>query len=181
MATPPSHAEEEIEPTPSSSSNTLKKEIFIKQYSLPSFKPNIPSVNEIGQSSNSQKPTTFICDICVESKSLNQSFCIKGCTHAYCCDCIVKYVASKLQENVTSIHCPEPTCNAVLEPEFSHLTLPPEEFDRWENALCENLIIGSQRFYCPFKDCSALCGFAFCYKCGAPNNHNYHYCSKCGY
>ncbi|XP_059639442.1 uncharacterized protein LOC132281791 [Cornus florida] len=31
-----------------------------------------------------------------------------------------------------------------------------EVFDRWENALCESMILVAQKFYCPFKDCSAM-------------------------
>nr|GEV97123.1 zinc finger, C6HC-type [Tanacetum cinerariifolium] len=34
--------------------------------------------------------------------------------------------------------------------------VPKEVLDRWDNALCESLIKGSEKFYCPFKDCSAL-------------------------
>jgi E3 ubiquitin-protein ligase RNF144 len=57
--------------------------------------------------------------------------------------------------------------------------------DRWENALCEEMINASQRFYCPFKDCSALlvddnegetiresecpfCHRLFCAQCSVP-------------
>lgn len=34
--------------------------------------------------------------------------------------------------------------------------LPQDVFDRWGNALCEAVILDSQKFYCPYKDCSAL-------------------------
>ncbi|KAL4336792.1 hypothetical protein S245_039327 [Arachis hypogaea] len=35
--------------------------------------------------------------------------------------------------------------------------IPKEVFERWENALCENLVLAtSKKFYCPFKDCSAM-------------------------
>ncbi|KAI3996446.1 hypothetical protein MKX01_013231 [Papaver californicum] len=47
-------------------------------------------------------------------------------------------------------------CQGVLEPEFCQSILPPEVFDRWGKALCEALIHGAKKFYCPFKDCSAL-------------------------
>ncbi|KAL6200887.1 hypothetical protein ACLB2K_024602 [Fragaria x ananassa] len=29
-------------------------------------------------------------------------------------------------------------------------------FEKWGRILCEDMIIGSQKFYCPFKDCSAM-------------------------
>ncbi|KVH88647.1 hypothetical protein Ccrd_026217, partial [Cynara cardunculus var. scolymus] len=34
--------------------------------------------------------------------------------------------------------------------------IPKQVLQRWENSLCESLILGSQRFYCPFKDCSSM-------------------------
>ncbi|KAF8388681.1 hypothetical protein HHK36_025361 [Tetracentron sinense] len=114
------------------------------------------SVTETGQSSNSKASSTFICEICIEPKSQSESFNIKGCTHSYCSECMTRYVASKIQENITSIQCPESNCKGVLEPEYCRSILPPKVFDRWGDALCESLILGSQRFYCPFKDCSAL-------------------------
>ncbi|OVA13013.1 zinc finger protein [Macleaya cordata] len=121
------------------------------------------SVTETGESSSSssssrssKKVSTFVCEICVETKLQNEAFNIKGCRHSFCSECMVRYVASKIQENVTSIGCPEMNCQGVLEPEFCQSILPPEVFDRWGKALCESLILGAQKFYCPFKDCSAL-------------------------
>ncbi|XP_059637122.1 E3 ubiquitin-protein ligase RSL1-like [Cornus florida] len=115
------------------------------------------TISETGESSNPNFHThTFICEICVEPKSHNESFSIKGCTHSYCSDCVIKYVASKLQDNVTQIQCPVPGCGGFLEPEHCRTILPPEVFDRWGSALCEAVIPGSEKFYCPYKDCSAL-------------------------
>lgn len=118
-----------------------------------------------GQSSNheiydSNDTSTFICDFCVESIPLEDSFNIKGCSHFYCQQCIANFVVSKLQDNVTSIACPEPGCTGVLDPEYCRPILPNDIYDRWGKALCENVIMGSEStmnyFYCPFADCSAL-------------------------
>ncbi|KDO73762.1 hypothetical protein CISIN_1g041841mg [Citrus sinensis] len=79
--------------------------------------------------------------ICMEPKSTNELFSIEFCSYSYCTDCIVKYVDSKLRESITSIRCP---------------IVPKEVSDRWGNALCEGVINGAEKFYCPFKDCSAL-------------------------
>ncbi|MCL7038351.1 hypothetical protein MKW94_028273 [Papaver nudicaule] len=87
---------------------------------------------------------------------INEAFEIKGCGHSYCSECMVRYVQSKIEENVISIGCPEIDCHGVLEPEICQSILPPEVFNRWGKALCEALILGTQKFYCPFKDCSAL-------------------------
>ncbi|XP_044472196.1 uncharacterized protein LOC123200879 [Mangifera indica] len=63
-----------------------------------------PSVTESGQSSNSKNDDDrpFICEICFEPRAANDSFIIEGCFHSYCKNCIAKYVASKLEENITS-------------------------------------------------------------------------------
>ncbi|KAM7459314.1 hypothetical protein LguiA_036308 [Lonicera macranthoides] len=128
------------------------------------------SIREQGESSNSNPlpyndntflttkttTSTFMCEICVDPRPHSASFPINGCTHTYCSDCIIKYVASKLQDNIAHIPCPVPNCNGLLEPDQCRSILPPEVFDRWGSALCEALLLGSERFYCPFKDCSAL-------------------------
>ncbi|KAL3566480.1 hypothetical protein D5086_031895 [Populus alba] len=61
-----------------------------------------------------------------------------------------------IKENITKICCPVPDCKGALEPEDCRSVLPENVFDRWGNALCEAVILGSQKFYCPFKDCSAM-------------------------
>ncbi|KAF3453110.1 hypothetical protein FNV43_RR03544 [Rhamnella rubrinervis] len=135
-------------------------------------------------SSNSKDDLSFLCDICVESKRAYEWFNIKGCSHCYCMDCIAKYAASKLQENVIKIGCPVPDCKGCLEPEYCQSILPADVFDRWGDALCEAVILGSEKFYCPFKDCSMMmiddgkekvvesecpsCCRLFCAQCKAP-------------
>ncbi|KAF3455109.1 hypothetical protein FNV43_RR05557 [Rhamnella rubrinervis] len=120
--------------------------------------PGTP-VFEIGQSSifNRDGDASFFCEICAEPKAQNDSFCVRGCSHSYCRDCVVKYVGSKLQENVLNIRCPVPNCNGSLEPEYCRWILSKEVFDRWEKALCEAAIVGAGKYlYCPYKDCSLL-------------------------
>lgn len=130
-------------------------------------------------------PSFFTCDICVEQKPFKESFPVKGCTHYYCSDCVHKYVALKLQFNITQIPCPDSGCNGLLELEHCQSILPPEVFNRWGDALCEALILVSPKFYCPFKDCSEpliqdadsngivesecpSCRRLFCAKCKVP-------------
>ncbi|KAM5588877.1 E3 ubiquitin-protein ligase ARIH2 [Rosa sericea] len=127
------------------------------------FKPsNIPfgkskriKTSNEGSCSTSKAPS-FVCEICVETKPAHESFGIKNCSHVYCTDCVVKYVDSKLQENIASIGCLVPDCKGSLDPEYCHSILKPEVFEKWGTRLCEDVIIGSQKFYCPFKDCSAM-------------------------
>uniref|UniRef100_A0A1J3D772 RBR-type E3 ubiquitin transferase n=1 Tax=Noccaea caerulescens TaxID=107243 RepID=A0A1J3D772_NOCCA len=120
--------------------------------------PPTPTFFENGQSSKgkSSRPSTFYCEICVESKPVIESFPINGCSHTYCNDCVSKYIAAKLQDNILSIGCPVSGCTGRLEPEQCRLILPREVFDRWGDALCEAVVMRSKRFYCPYKDCSAL-------------------------
>lgn len=118
-------------------------------------------VFEIGQSSNHREEVdegrSFFCEICVEWKARNESFCVDGCGHCYCSDCVARYVASKLQDNVLKVGCPVPNCKGSLGPELCRPILSKEVFDRWEKALREAEIIGSGKYlYCPYKDCSLL-------------------------
>ncbi|XP_022898248.1 probable E3 ubiquitin-protein ligase RNF217 isoform X2 [Olea europaea var. sylvestris] len=117
-----------------------------------------------GESSNQKSakdvesglPMTFVCEICVDEKPTNELFRVLGCTHSYCSECIAKYVASKLQQNTTIITCPVLGCKGVLEPHHCRSVLPKQVFDMWGDALCEAVVLASEKFYCPFKDCSAM-------------------------
>ncbi|GLT74227.1 hypothetical protein SLA2020_460350 [Shorea laevis] len=158
--------------------NFIDLDSYDDDLSVLDFKPDInprprkkpfvyPSVTERGESSNSKStaapaspppppPPPFVCEICAEPKSQNESFKIKGCSHSYCTDCVAKFVTTRLQENITAIHCPVPNCSGLLEPEYCRRILRPEVFNRWGDALCEAAILGCQKFYCPYKGCSAL-------------------------
>lgn len=112
-----------------------------------------------GECSNSQtsgSSTGRLCLICMDFKPTGEMFRSNTCTHLFCTDCIAKHVAAKLQENIFQIRCPDLNCKGDLEPQFCRSIVPVEVFDRWGTALCESLIHGSEKFYCPFKDCSAM-------------------------
>ncbi|XP_060190915.1 uncharacterized protein LOC132620254 [Lycium barbarum] len=155
-------------------------QIFGSKYSLPSSKDpkgcsnssnknlknnnNIPSVisqvvSEEYRTYTDLKPTfddNFICEICVDEKSMTENFKIMGCNHSYCNQCTANYIASKLQQNITRISCPVLGCNGQLEPYNCRSILPKQVFDRWGDVLCEAMILGCEKFDCPLKDCSAL-------------------------
>ncbi|KAK9217136.1 hypothetical protein WN943_005761 [Citrus x changshan-huyou] len=62
---------------------------------------------------------------------------------------MVKYVASKFQESITTVGCPVSTgCQGVLEPEHCRNILPQQVFDRWGNALFEAVIDDDQKRFC---------------------------------
>ncbi|KAG5141838.1 hypothetical protein JHK82_017533 [Glycine max] len=96
------------------------------------------------------------CGICMDAKYGEEMFRNQNCSHSFCDDCIGRYVVTKVQKNISMVKCPHPKCKGVIEPQYCRSFIPKEVFDRWENALCENLVLGSQKFYCPFKDCSAV-------------------------
>ncbi|KAH7856920.1 hypothetical protein Vadar_006934 [Vaccinium darrowii] len=107
---------------------------------------------ETGESSS------LFCPICMDAKPASEMFRNTACSHSFCLDCIAKHVAVKIQDNISTVKCPDFNCQGVLHlnPDFCRQILPQQLFDRWENAMCESLILGSEKFYCPFKDCSAM-------------------------
>lgn len=112
----------------------------------------------IASSGNSEagECSQVFCRICMDEKSLKEMFKGLRCTHSFCMECMGQYVASKIKEKEQTVTCPDLKCKSVLEPHACRSILPQEVLDRWENVLCESLILGSQKFYCPFKDCSAM-------------------------
>ncbi|XP_058209474.1 E3 ubiquitin-protein ligase RSL1-like [Rhododendron vialii] len=167
--------------------NDENDELQPLQYSLASRKKTRFEIGESSGSKSSPSTTTitFVCEICIETKPNSESFTVMGCTHSYCSDCMVKYVRSKLDQNITRISCPVSDCSkGALDPEHCRPILPPEVFDKWGSALCESVFIASEKFYCPFKDCSALmiddgggaiaeaecpnCNRLFCARCKVP-------------
>ncbi|XP_026398130.1 E3 ubiquitin-protein ligase RNF14-like [Papaver somniferum] len=97
------------------------------------------------------------CEICMEAKPTSEmrKSTIK-CSHIYCFECIAKHIAAKIQDNISQITCLEFNCKEILEPHLCRDIIPAQVFDRWENALCESLILASHKIYCPSKDCSAM-------------------------
>lgn len=111
--------------------------------------PEPEPAKEAGESSYS------FCEICADRKDSDQMFKTESCVHSFCSDCIGKHVATKIQESITTVTCPGLDCKSVIELDACREVLPKDVLDRWDEALCEALF-GSQRFYCPFKDCSAM-------------------------
>lgn len=136
--------------------------------------------------------TLFFCPICMEKKPLPEGFFGSGgCNHVFCSDCICGYVEAKVEENLVPIGCPDPECRAgALEPEACRKVIPEAVFDRWGALLCESAVAAPARFYCPYRDCSALlanegdeegrpmtesqclhCGRTCCAQCRVPWHH----------
>ncbi|XP_058726156.1 E3 ubiquitin-protein ligase RSL1-like [Vicia villosa] len=87
---------------------------------------------------------------------MKEAFYIEACSHTYCSECVVMYIDSNLQNNITNIRCPFIGCTGLLEIDSCRRILPAEIFDRWGQASCEAMFDASVKVYCPFADCSAL-------------------------
>jgi E3 ubiquitin-protein ligase RNF144 len=108
------------------------------------------SMKETGESS------TCFCEICADKKQPSDMLQINACSHSFCSDCISKHVTAKIQSNITLVLCPSYHCGGVLEFGNIGAIVPPAVAARWGEMLCESLIPASEKFYCPFKDCSAM-------------------------
>ncbi|XP_078150676.1 E3 ubiquitin-protein ligase RSL1-like isoform X2 [Carex rostrata] len=128
----------------------------------------------------------FNCPICMELIPTSDGFNINPCDHIFCISCMIHYITVKTEENAVTIPCPIPGCESTfLDPETCQHILPKDTFERWNLTLCESSL-GPNKFYCPFKDCSALlideegesekitnsecphCNRMFCAKCKVP-------------
>ncbi|XP_026438525.1 uncharacterized protein LOC113337053 [Papaver somniferum] len=79
-----------------------------------------------------------ICKICMEAKPGNEMRnTTKKCSHSYCTKCIARHIATKVQENITLITCPEFNCKERLEAHSCRDIISGAVLDRWEIAsLC---------------------------------------------
>ncbi|XP_048333786.2 E3 ubiquitin-protein ligase RSL1 [Ziziphus jujuba] len=143
----------------------------------------------MGSSSSSSH---CFCEICTEKKPTEEMFNNNNsCVYSFCSDCIIKHITIKVQHNNfinnNEVSCPGVDCvDHVLELEACSSFLPKEVIEKWNEALCEYSILGSNKFYCPFKDCSAtliddgdegevirqsecpICHRLFCARCYVP-------------
>ncbi|CAH8387477.1 unnamed protein product [Eruca vesicaria subsp. sativa] len=98
-----------------------------------------------------------LCMICMDEKPSSDMFRgLVTCTHAYCTQCTIHYVETKIKENSARIKCPDLECTRLIEPYMCRDLIPRNMFERWEKILCESLISSWDKLYCPFKDCSSV-------------------------
>lgn len=150
-------------PCVASSSKTVSEEIQFHQTLMPSPPPlhcvaSSSKVIDVGIvfKADEQSSPIIICEICAETKRTEEMFRNQICYHSFCSECVVKQVATKIQDNITNVSCPGLNCKGVLELESCRSLLPKELIDRWNDALCEAFILAVPKFYCPFKDCSEM-------------------------
>ncbi|XP_057432324.1 uncharacterized protein LOC130725085 [Lotus japonicus] len=102
---------------------------------------HINNNNRFFERGECSKDAPFVCGNCRNTKTVRDSFSIRGCSHAYCSECVAMYVGSKLQENVINIRCPVPGCSGLLEAEYCRAILPAEVLDWWKKASREIIIV----------------------------------------
>uniref|UniRef100_A0A453DAR1 RBR-type E3 ubiquitin transferase n=1 Tax=Aegilops tauschii subsp. strangulata TaxID=200361 RepID=A0A453DAR1_AEGTS len=131
-------------------------------------------------------PALVFCKICMDAVPESDAHrASRGCAHAFCSACLAGYIGAKIQDRIADVKCPEERCTGVLDPALCQGMLPREVFERWGAALCESMMLGAKRTYCPFKDCSAMmvadddggdvtqsecqvCRRLFCARCAVP-------------
>ncbi|XP_071740721.1 E3 ubiquitin-protein ligase RSL1 [Rutidosis leptorrhynchoides] len=119
--------------------------------------PLLAEETKTDQQQQQPQPPDSYCAICMDTKTSSEMFRnINVCHHTFCTECIREHVAARIKENLALVLCPDPRCKGEIGPQVCQSFLPKQVLDRWENVLCESLIMGSDKFYCPFKDCSAM-------------------------
>ncbi|XP_031130287.1 probable E3 ubiquitin-protein ligase RNF217 [Ipomoea triloba] len=99
----------------------------------------------------------FTCEICIEPMLSPRKFKNReSCSHPFCSDCIVKYIAVKLECNAAKIQCPALDCAEFLDPIACRTLLGPQLFVKWCDVLCEAAVLEWDRCYCPNRNCSVL-------------------------
>lgn len=139
--------------------------------------------NESGSSEN------ITCEICMGPMSSAKFKNHDSCSHPFCADCFTKYIQAKLEETVGIIKCPALDCEQLLDPLLCRTIISVELFTKWCDLLCDSSVLGSEKCYCPYRNCSALiinecggtvrktkcpnCERLFCYKCKVPWHAGY--------
>ncbi|KAI5660359.1 hypothetical protein M9H77_29152 [Catharanthus roseus] len=105
---------------------------------------------------NNPSSSLTFCEICLERKENDEIFTLQTCKHFFCNNCIIKHVEFKVMENFHIIKCPVLDCKSFLEFDSCSLIIPKDILSKWDEILCRSSIPDSQKFYCPYKNCSAM-------------------------
>ncbi|KAJ8541252.1 hypothetical protein K7X08_002068 [Anisodus acutangulus] len=116
----------------------------------------------IGQSSNhaslsvQDNQLNSFCEICLDYKVSWEMFKNDGCSHSFCYECTSKHIIARISQKAKVIGCPGVSCSAALDVNACRFMIPKEALIRWDESVCQSMILDSQKLYCPFRDCSAL-------------------------
>ncbi|CAO2206908.1 unnamed protein product [Urochloa humidicola] len=120
-----------------------------------SYAASSSSSSSLAAAGAAAMPLVF-CKICMDAVPASEAHRAgRGCAHAFCGGCLARYVGGKIRDRVAGVRCPDERCGGALDPELCQGFLPREVFERWCAALCEDMLMGANTTYCPYKDCSA--------------------------
>ncbi|GKB56674.1 IBR domain-containing protein [Tanacetum coccineum] len=108
------------------------------------------------------------CVICLEDKSVDQFFSVKGCNHEYCCDCMKQHVEANLLDGMMP-KCPHEVYKMQTYDRVSNWLLPYDLQHEPKLAviqLCQAMPTVQQADNCYASEMKG-CGYEFCYTCGA--------------
>lgn len=122
------------------------------------------------------------CSICCEER-LSPMMMTMKCSHKFCSNCMKTYVEEKLQSSQVPIRCPQLGCKYRISTSECRFFLPVTSYEIFERAhtnFTEANILGSDKFYCPYSNCSALLDRHECLSARASSsNHSDSSCLEC--
>ncbi|KAL0413851.1 UNVERIFIED_CONTAM: hypothetical protein Sradi_1586800, partial [Sesamum radiatum] len=169
--------------------------IFTKGIEDLGFLHNSIMRNREKKQSSEIQASAFTCVICLEPKPSCQKFehPNNNFVHEFCMSCVTRHIQAKLEENISTINCPELTCDQILDPFDCQAMISPRLFTQWGDCLCRSVVSGTEKCYCPYTDCSEMvlnecnetvkrclcpgCKRLFCYACRVPWHAGY-WCSE---
>ncbi|KAJ8758645.1 hypothetical protein K2173_000366 [Erythroxylum novogranatense] len=95
------------------------------------------------------------CSICCEDKLQSMMITMK-CSHKFCSHCMRTYAEGKLQLSQAPIRCPQLGCKYIISITECKSFLPLISYELLEKAFSEADVLHSNRFYCPYPNCSVL-------------------------
>ncbi|KAF3659305.1 E3 ubiquitin-protein ligase like [Capsicum chacoense] len=131
----------------SSSNHATGKKAVEPHYSF--IYKSIEKVNGIWEKGES---SCLYCDICEDAFPPNTLIQGISCPHLYCEECIHKYIAKQINENIEEVKCPIANCKRTMSFE---LLLPYDVYHRVEDANREAKVLAlSYAMDCPYIDCT---------------------------
>ncbi|KAK4780396.1 hypothetical protein SAY87_016502 [Trapa incisa] len=139
------------------------------------------NLDEGAGSSSTRDGHNGFCGICLEKKQMTEMIRVnKICSHSFCSNCISNHVRIRVAGNQATIPCLEFQCEHSVEFQSCMGILPRDVLDAWDRNLCEALILDAHKFYCPFRDCSAMLvnDSEMLFECECPHCNRL-FCAQC--
>ncbi|KAL4566143.1 hypothetical protein LXL04_030253 [Taraxacum kok-saghyz] len=134
----------------------LLASIFSSQTKTNASTSSLKTRSSLSSLLKTTESTETTCKICLENHEQWQMFKNPTCSHSFCYTCTSKHATTKIHESKNTITCPESNCKSTLDPYTLRQIIPKESLIKWDQHLCESMILESQKLYCPFADCSVL-------------------------